>query len=65
MIRDAEPHAADDHRRREEAEVRNNADTLVYRTEKLLRDEGDKFTGDEKEKVESALAEREGGARRQ
>ena len=55
MIRDAEQHAADDRQRREEAEVRNNADSLVYRTEKLIKDEGDKFTGDEKEKVESAL----------
>jgi molecular chaperone DnaK len=57
MIRDAEQHTEDDHRRREEAEARNNADTLVYRTEKLLKDEGDKFTGDEKEKVEAALRE--------
>ena len=57
MVRDAEAHAEDDRRRREEAEIRNNADTLVYRTEKLLRDEGEKFTGDEKEKVESALKE--------
>jgi len=55
MIRDAEQHAADDRQRREEAETRNNADSLVYRTEKLLRDEGDKFTGDEKANVESAL----------
>src|SRR5579875_3770681 len=54
MIRDAEAHAEEDRRRREEAEVRNNADTLIYRTEKLLRDEGDKFSGDEKDKVESA-----------
>ncbi|HLX78058.1 MAG TPA: molecular chaperone DnaK [Acidimicrobiales bacterium] len=55
MIRDAEQHAADDRRRREEAETRNNADTLVHRTEKLLQDEGSKFTGDEKDRVESAL----------
>src|SRR5487761_1019344 len=55
MIRDAEAHAADDRRRREEAETRNNADTLVHRTEKLLQDEGPKFTGDEKDRVESAL----------
>src|SRR5579871_3004671 len=55
MVRDAESHAEDDRRRRDEAEIRNNADTLVYRTEKLLRDEGEKFTGDEKEKVEGAL----------
>jgi molecular chaperone DnaK len=56
MVRDAEAHAEDDRRRREEAEVRNNADTLVYQTEKLLREQGDKFQGDEKDKVESALS---------
>ena len=57
MVRDAESHAEDDRRRREEAEVRNQSDTLVYQTEKLLREQGDKFEGDEKQKVESALAE--------
>jgi molecular chaperone DnaK len=56
MVRDAESHADDDRRRREEAEVRNQSDTLVYQTEKLLRDQGDKFQGDEKEKVESAFS---------
>src|SRR5438132_818670 len=56
MVRDAEAHAEEDRRRREEAEVRNNADTLVYSTEKVLREHGDKITGDEKDKVESALA---------
>ena len=55
MIRDAEAHADDDRRRKDEAETRNNADSLVYRTEKLIKDEGEKFTGDEKEKVEVAL----------
>jgi molecular chaperone DnaK len=55
MIKDAEAHAEDDRRRKEEAETRNNADSLVYRTEKLLKDEGDKFTGDEKDKVEAGL----------
>ncbi len=55
MVRDAEAHAEEDRRRREEAEVRNNADTLVYQTEKLLKDQGDKITGDEKDKVEAAL----------
>ena len=39
MVRDAEAHAADDRRRREEAEVRNNADSLVYQTEKMLKDQ--------------------------
>ena len=55
MVKDAEAHAEDDRRRKEEAEVRNNADTLVYQTEKLLKDQGEKFQGDEKEKVEEAL----------
>lgn len=55
MVRDAEAHAEEDRRRKEEAETRNNADSLVYRTEKLIKDEGDKFTGDEKDKVEAAL----------
>ena len=64
MVRDAEAHAEDDRRRREEAEVRNSADTLVYQTEKLLRDQGDKFEGDEKDKVDERPARREGRPRR-
>ena len=55
MVRDAESHAEDDKRRREEAEIRNNADTLVYQTEKLLREQGEKFQGDEKDKVDAGL----------
>jgi molecular chaperone DnaK len=55
MVRDAEAHAEDDRRRREEAEVRNNADTLVYQTEKILREQGEKFQGDEKDSVENAI----------
>jgi molecular chaperone DnaK len=55
MVRDAESHAEDDRNRREEAEVRNNSDTLVYQTEKLLREQGEKFEGDEKDKVETSL----------
>jgi molecular chaperone DnaK len=56
MVRDAEAHAEEDRNRREEAEVRNQADTLVYQTEKLLKDQGEKFEGTEKEDVETALA---------
>ena len=56
MVRDAEAHAEDDRRRKEEAEVRNNADSLVYQTEKVLKEHGDKITGPEKEAVETALA---------
>ena len=55
MVRDAEQHAEDDRTRREEAEVRNTADTLVYQTEKLLREQGEKFEGSEKDDVEAAL----------
>ncbi len=55
MVRDAEAHADDDRQRREEAEVRNNADTLVYSTEKLLREQAESFQGSEKADVESAL----------
>ena len=57
MVRDAEAHADEDRRRKAEAEVRNNADSLVYQTEKVLREHGDKVSGSEKEAVESALAE--------
>ena len=57
MIRDAEAHAEDDKRRRDEAEVRNNADSLVYQTEKVLREQGDKVAADEKQAVEGPLAE--------
>jgi molecular chaperone DnaK len=55
MVRDAESHAEDDRQRREEAEVRNQADTLVYQTEKLLKEQGEKFEGSEKDDVEAAL----------
>jgi len=55
MVHDAETHAADDRRRKEEAEVRNNADSLVYQTEKMLKDQAASFSGAEKERVESDL----------
>jgi len=55
MVRDAEAHAEDDRKRKEEAEVRNNADSLVYQTEKVLKEHGDKITGAEKEAVEGGL----------
>ena len=61
MIRDAEAHAEEDRRRREEAEVRNTGDQLVYQTEKFLADNSDKFTEGEasstKAEVEDAIAE--------
>jgi molecular chaperone DnaK len=57
MVKDAEAHAEDDRKRREEAEVRNNADSIVYQTEKVLREQGDKVTAEEKEAVEQPLAD--------
>lgn len=57
MVSDAEAHAEEDSQRREEAEVRNGADSLVYQTEKLLREQGDSLDDDEKKPVEEALAE--------
>jgi molecular chaperone DnaK len=56
MVRDAEAHAADDKARREEADVRNQADSLVYQTEKMLKDQASSLTGETKDKVESDLA---------
>ncbi len=55
MVRDAEQHAAEDRQRKEEAETRNNADALVYQTDKLLKDQGDKVPAEDRERVESAL----------
>jgi len=57
MVKDAEAHAEEDRQRRAEAEVRNNADSLVYQTEKVLREQGDKVTADEKSAVETPLAD--------
>jgi molecular chaperone DnaK len=57
MVKDAEAHAEEDRQRREEADIRNSADTLVYQTEKLLKDQGDKISVEEKESVESKLAD--------
>lgn len=57
MIRDAEAHAEDDRKRREEAEIRNNADSLVYQMEKVLRENADKVDEAEKATVEGPLAE--------
>ena len=56
MVKDAEAHAEEDRQRREEAEVRNNADSLVYQTEKVLREQGDKVSAEEKSAVEAPLA---------
>ena len=56
MVRDAEAHADEDRVRREQAEVRNKADNLVYQTAKLLADQGEQLTDDERSSVEEKLA---------
>ena len=56
MVKDAESHAEEDRQRKEQVETRNNADNLVYQTEKLLSDQGEELTGDEKTNVEEKLA---------
>ena len=57
MVREAESNAAEDTRKREEADVRNKASSLIYSTEKSLKEIGDKLDAGAKADVESALAE--------
>ncbi|MET9508864.1 molecular chaperone DnaK [Streptomyces flavidovirens] len=57
MVRDAEQYAEEDHRRREAAETRNQAEQLVYQTEKFLKDNEDKVPGDVRTEVETAITE--------
>jgi len=57
MMRDAEQHAEEDKARREEAEVRNNAEALIYQTEKFLADNADKVPAEAKANVEEPLNE--------
>ena len=54
MKQDAESHAEDDKKRREEVDLRNNADNLAYQTEKMLKDNGNKIPDDKKSAVEAA-----------
>ena len=54
-IKDAEAHASEDKKRKEEIEVKNNAESLVYNSEKTLEELGDKLSGEEKAKVEAEI----------
>ena len=56
MRKDAELHADEDKAKKEEVETRNKADSSVYQTEKMLKDNADKISGDDKAKVESAVS---------
>ncbi len=55
-IKDAEAHANEDKKKKEEIEARNNAESLIYNSEKTLKDLGDKISGEEKAKVETEIA---------
>jgi len=57
MVSDAEAHAEEDRKNKESAEVRNNADTMVYQTEKTIKDLGDKVPEETKTACEDAVAE--------
>ena len=57
MVKDAEAHASDDRRRREEIEIRNEADNAAYQSEKTLRDLGDKVSPEVKSDVESKISD--------
>ncbi|MDR6863054.1 molecular chaperone DnaK [Phycicoccus sp. 3266] len=57
MVREAEEHAAEDKKRREETEARNTAENLVYSTEKFLTDNADKLQEDQRKPVDEALAD--------
>ena len=57
MIKDAEAHAEEDRKRKEEAEVRNNADGLVYQTEKMIKDQAENINDDEKATLEAKIAD--------
>ena len=57
MMKEAEAHAEEDRKRREDAETRNNADSLVFQTEKLLKDQADKVGPEDREKMDAAVAQ--------
>jgi molecular chaperone DnaK len=57
MVKDAEAHAAEDKQRREDAEARNQAETVVYQTEKVLKDNDEKLPAEAKDKVRAAINE--------
>jgi molecular chaperone DnaK len=57
MVKEAEAHAQEDKQEREKAETRNEADNLIYTTEKSLRDYGDKVSADDRKNIETAIAD--------
>ncbi|GAA5096803.1 molecular chaperone DnaK [Bartonella acomydis] len=57
MVKDAEEHAAEDKKRRESVEARNQAEGLIHSTEKSLKEYGDKVSSEEKEQIETAISD--------
>jgi molecular chaperone DnaK len=57
MVKEAEAHAEEDRKEREKAEIRNEADTMIYSTEKNIKDLGDKVSSADKAKAEEAIAD--------
>ncbi|MGZ4937849.1 MAG: Hsp70 family protein, partial [Halobacteriota archaeon] len=55
MVKDAEAHGEDDRKKKEEADIRNNADSMIYTAEKTLKDMGDKIDEANKSKVRSEI----------
>lgn len=57
MVKDAEAYAEDDRLRREKVEARNQADQLIHQTDKLLAEQGEKLSADERSSIDSALSD--------
>ena len=57
MVDEAEKHSEQDKKKKEEVETRNNADSLIYTTQKTLKDLGDKLSSDQKQKLEKEMKE--------
>ena len=55
MMKEAESHAEDDRKRKEEIETRNHADQAAYAAERMLKDNGDKLSASDKQPIESAI----------
>ncbi|HMB01382.1 MAG TPA: molecular chaperone DnaK [Spirochaetota bacterium] len=55
MVKDAEAHSAEDKKKRDLIDAKNNADSIIYQTQKTLKDHGDKIKADEKKKIEDAI----------
>ena len=56
MVQDAEKHAEEDKKKKEEVEAKNNADHMIYQTEKLLKENGDKLQSSDKSEIESKMS---------